>query len=814
MELDEEEKVSGGDELPEDEASSDDGGEVEGEVEELTKKVEYGTVYVTRCLRRRTGPHVLQAAKEILLQLRQSELHVATIHTDRAPEFKAKAFKTWVNDEKIRHSRTAGGDPAANSTAELGVKWAKSRVRALLKSGNASPNEWPMAIDHASAQMWSKAFPHSPWTNAPAVAFGSEVWYRAKTYKGKREKIYDPDGTRWKKGLHRGPARDVSRGHLILREDGGLTIAKGVKFNILDPDRALPELVPNSIVEGVPINLIEDNKPPSRTELKDEIEFMARKAIHEKFTVEEVIKIFEKLEELGDTDFRTTRKSPMTSWFSGAFVHGGKAGRILELEKEKLVEFVPSRWHEVQPWKGERLVLLAHTPRASKLQDDHISELQNVGFTIDKVIVRGEGALVEEEERVDINKFEVMNGGEPHQAFVEVEELDWELPSSSTPTQLLPKALIKKTEVQYTQNIEQVLHDLRAKGEVLEITHTVNLADVKKNLGDWYDSAVKEYTNLKDGKKAFKVTKRWNLPEGCKIPCKGVFTVKPDKHPNPYKRKTRFVACGNHLPEGSMMPEGFDLFAAGLDATSLRSMFAHTAGKGWLTGTTDIRQAFVLAPWLGVPVALQPPAIAFELGLAEHGDMWEVLMSIYGLRESPALWSGFRDQELKNAVWEVVDVDSPQEALGYIMVYIDDLLIAGPPEILHSFFGWVSARWEVDDLNILKENHPIRFLGMELHKVPGGAELAQEGFIKELLRSYGHNGSRSWSQGSRETLVLTAEEEEAIINAAPASMEGREAEVKQAQRQVGEMLWLTGRSRPDIQYRSGPSLKSDVDGIE
>ena len=916
MEIEEEEKVSGGEEPPEDEASSDDGGAIESEVEELTKKVKHGTVYVARCLRRRTGPHVLQAAKEILLQLRQSELHVATIHTDRAREFKSKAFKAWVNDEKIRHSRTAGGDPAANSTAELGVKWAKARVRALLKSGRASPNEWPMAIDHATAQLWSKAFPHSPWTNAPAVAFGSEVWYRAKAYKGKREKGHDPDGTRWKKGLYRGPTRDVSRGHLILRGDGGLTIAKGIKFNIIDPDRDLQDLLPSSAIEGDSVIQAEIAEPPSRAQIKEEIEFMARKAIHEKnFTVDEVIKIYEKLEELGDTDFRTTRKSPMTSWFSGAFVHGGKAGlrsntkeypmatrfltmfarrftgdktfsaigvarnttlgmhrdshnarntmnmvlpltdfeggdlwvcdpqdtssttierelpigqrvkgKLLELSKENLVEFNPSLWHEVQPWKGDRLVLLAYTPRASKLQEDLIQELKDAGFVIGKEIMDCKGVLVEEEEKVEINKIEVKDEVEQLPAFVEFDEWKPEDHLSTTPDQFLPKALIKKSEVQYTQNIEQVLRDLRTRGEVLEVTHTVSLADVKKNLSEWYDSAVKEYTNLKDKKKAFKVTKRWNLPDGCKIvPCKGVFTVKPEKHPNLYKRKTRFVACGNHVPEGSMMPEGFDLFAAGLDATSLRTMFAHTAGKDWLTGTTDIRQAFVLAPWLGVPVALQPPAIAFELGLAEQGDMWEILMSIYGLRESPALWSGFRDQELRGAVWEtevngklkrlklqqlvsddqvwkVVDAEDPQDALGYIMVYIDDLLITSPPDILYSFFDWVSNRWEVDDLNVLEYDHPIRFLGMELHKVPGGVELAQEGFIKELLRSYGHSGSRSWSQGSRETLVLTAEEEEAIINAAPASVEGREAEVKQAQKRVGEMLWLTGRSRPDIQY--------------
>ena len=87
--------------------------------------------------------------------------------------------------------------------------------------------------------------------------------------------------------------------------------------------------------------------------------------------------------------------------------------------------------------------------------------------------------------------------------------------------------------------------------------------------------------------------------------------------------------------------------------------------------------------------------------------MWEVQISIYGLRESPALWSGFRDQELRSAVWEtsvegevkglklqqlvsdkqvwkVVATNDPDKALGYVMVHIDDLLITGPSEIRQS----------------------------------------------------------------------------------------------------------------------------------
>ena len=46
-----------------------------------------------------------------------------------------------------------------------------------------------------------------------------------------------------------------------------------------------------------------------------------------------------------------------------------------------------------------------------------------------------------------------------------------------------------------------------------------------------------------------------------------------------------------------------------------------------VAGTSDIRQAFVLAPWKGGPVAATPPKkIAIDMRLCEPNDVW------FGLR--------------------------------------------------------------------------------------------------------------------------------------------------------------------------------------
>ncbi|CAE7551950.1 RE1 [Symbiodinium sp. KB8] len=909
---------------------------LEEEVEKLTKPQEASTIYITRPLRRRTTPHVLQAVKEIIIQLKHTGLHVSGLHSDRAREFKAKSFKEWCADAGLHHTKTAGGDPSGNSTAELGIKWIKARMRSLLKASGSPPRDWPMAAAHASASLWGKAFPDSPSFHSPATTFGNVVWFRAKNYQGTKEKKQEAAGTRWKKGWYKGPSMDVHRGHLISREDGGLTIAKSVKFDVFDVknEKELRDLLPPATAEGVQSEGHEDKKVIPRSELEEEIESQSRAILdQEEVTIEDILDIYYKLEKLGNTDRRMSKKSDVKSWFTGAFVHGGKAGprsnvetfpctskllvkfakkysdgkpfsavgiarnsqlglhrdvhndqntvnmvlpltefdqggiwiqddeveeencmkritpngkevkgRVLELSKGTATSFDPRGWHEVQPWQGDRVVMLMYTPRTRKLSDDQVEKLKEIGLEFSRDVPTLEDDLEvfddeEEDIKVKVKVAQIRDEVNPHIAFEEITDEDL-LPGGDP--HLIPleepqrnsavgdivsarlQKMIKKAEVQYTPEVESVLKDLAEGGQRLQVTHTVSPQEVRRNLDLWRPSALKEFKNLTETKNALKVVQRHLLPPGCRIvPCKGVYTVKPDKGDPGYRRKTRLVACGNHVPEEETT---FDLYAAGLDAASLRSILAFSSGnKLWRWGVTDIRQAFVLAKWLGGPVALQPPAIAFDWGLAAPGDMWLVQQAIYGLRESPAMWSSYRDSQLMqarwkveiegiqvtmkleqlvtdNQVWRIVREDGKEGTHGYLLVYIDDLLVNAPDNIMWSFFEWISKKWEVDELDVLDFGHPIKFLGTELHRVEGGVEMAQEGFVRELLRTYGHNGSRSKIQGPRETMILSDEEERALIDAEPVDNTGKEGVIKEAQRRVGELLWLMGRTRPDIQH--------------
>ncbi|CAE7389506.1 GIP [Symbiodinium sp. CCMP2592] len=384
---------------------------------------------------------------------------------------------------------------------------------------------------------------------------------------------------RWKGGWYRGPTVDVKRGHLIMREDGGLTVAKSVKFNV-------------------------------------------------------ITQLYDLLETRGDSDRRISKKTRMTSWYTGAFVHGGVAGvranlkdfpntskylvnvakhyagevnfsavgiarnaqlglhrdvhnyakaknyvmplcgfeggglwvqddmvcdeesttkispngkeikgKILKATEGEVMSFSPRLWHQVQPWEGTRTVMLMYTPRATRLSAAHVEQLEEAGFNVDKEsLIKGDNGSSDEEEDQELVQMKTfLKDNELPQPAVFEEMEPSEMFDHHDEPQVNMKKMIRKAEVQYTPNVEEILRECERQGKQLDVTHTVSLGDVKKNLDNWRNSALKEFHNLTEVKRAFTVKKKSESPPGCRIvPCKGVYTTKPDKGPQGYSFRDEF----------------------------------------------------------------------------------------------------------------------------------------------------------------------------------------------------------------------------------------------------------------------------------
>ena len=372
----------------------------------------------------------------------------------------------------------------------------------------------------------------------------------------------------------------------------------------------------------------------------------------------------------------------------------------------------------------------------------------------------------------------------------------------------------KVVENSFTPNIEEVLSSLDGP---LEVVHQVSPAEVKANLDKWRNSAQEELNSLEGmqaivrhrGAAARRLAQDPNIEV---IPAKCVFTVKPGK---PYRRKVRIVSCGNYAKSVS---EDI-LYASGAAAETLRIILVRSGFLRHSAWATDIKNAFLLAP---IPdgntkrYALRPPAILVLLGIVHPDEVWEVCRALYGFKEAPKWWAGFRDNVLSTAVFEtpsghaslqrtVSDENlwritlSDGTVLGHVLVYVDDLLILSTSQVARALHDWIKERWQCSELERAQQQKPLRFLGIDIYEVQDeygahGFSLGQEGYIDELIRS--HNLSPT----CRSAVPVP---KEWVREAPPEEVDYPESVLREAQRITGELLWLSQRTRIDVAFAVG-----------
>eukprot|EP00439_Symbiodinium_sp_Y106_P050925 s5891_g6.t1 len=295
------------------------------------------------------------------------------------------------------------------------------------------------------------------------------------------------------------------------------------------------------------------------------------------------------------------------------------------------------------------------------------------------------------------------------------------------------------------------------------------------------------------------------------LPAKTVFTAKPGKGENYYRRKCRVVGCGNFEKKN---PE-HELFAGGIPADVLRACLINASAQGLQAWITDVKNAFLLAPIpeeSGSKILLRPPKILEEMNITEPGELWEINRAVYGLRQSPRWWSIYRDKVLSEAVWNGPHgrtrlrqssvesnlwfmVTDDGRTVGYMIVYVDDLMMLANSGDANALFAWIKENWECTPLQCATADEPITFLGVEIQESEGqtGFCLRQRGYIEELTRLYNtpivHRASplpREW----------TKEFPEQEVPQCPLTL-------RKAQKITGELLWIAQRSRPDIAHEVG-----------
>ena len=285
------------------------------------------------------------------------------------------------------------------------------------------------------------------------------------------------------------------------------------------------------------------------------------------------------------------------------------------------------------------------------------------------------------------------------------------------------------------------------------------------------------------------------------------------------------MACGKFESTENGMA---DLFAGGAGAVALRATVATASQKKWGGSILDIKAAFLNAPMV-IPEPLEgeerkvkrpiirPPPILVAAGLVKEDEFWEAEKAVYGYRRSPktlvqpsrpgdlSVRDGLSDQGKKlylqqltteSGLWKVMvkrpdhEHEAQEDFLALVLVYVDDLLVVGAKDVRQTFIDKIRERWETSEPEEVGESEGVRFLGTELWCLPDYEwRMTQINYTLDLLkRNLGPE--RDLWKGKKLRMNREPEEKEGVEKDAQT--------VREAQRIVGELVWLSTKTRPDL----------------
>eukprot|EP00439_Symbiodinium_sp_Y106_P082589 s1232_g22.t1 len=698
---------------------------------DLTKPVEMDTIYMVYPVRARRGGDVMLAVQEAVLRLKLLGLPVARLHSDRGSEFASKGLRKWLLDHDIYHTRSEALVPQTNGAAERGVRWFKTMAKVLIAEGKVALKYWTLAMQHAA----NRRIQERLGLNKPRLLpFGSKVMIRRKVF-GNNKKYDLTD--RWEEGIYLGLSDTIKGGAVVLRPSGVITETLNLKANVVDPHVLLAD--PGDDGGGV-------GDIPLGTVGGNELRGLWLSDAHQ----------VSKEDGTEGCDLR--RELP-----DGATAEG----RVVDI-RDKVAVFDPKKVHSyVEGEDGQRWIIAGFTPLGAqelKVDDDGWSESSSQSDSSENISSDEEETL---ERKARVLRCELQ------------EECAYESDDEATP---------------YLRKLQGAFEGCAQELEQIQVVHNVSLPEVKKYVHLWREAIAREVNALMESGTVKRLspeqTRELKKAGLVVLPGKAVFTVKPPSDPSgsaKFRRKCRVVVCSNFLPA-----QGQNLYASGTSADTLRISVALAVKMGWSMESTDVANAFTLAPMPSeLSYAVTPPTIAPRLWGEFRNARFLDAEVMYG-DQVLALSATTTDENL----WQI-KLQGEEELQGLVLVYVDDILILAKREVVEAIYQWLVSDWKCSNLEWV-EDGSLRLFGKELRVCGAGVHLSQAGYIRDLLRQHGMSEevdaaltvpcAREWLQD-----VDSDEEPEAA----------EEANVRLAQKATEEALWLSTRSRPELAHAVG-----------
>ena len=257
-----------------------------------------------------------------------------------------------------------------------------------------------------------------------------------------------------------------------------------------------------------------------------------------------------------------------------------------------------------------------------------------------------------------------------------------------------------------------------------------------------------------------------------------VYKLKTNAKNEIVKYKARWVVQGFNQILGI---DYLETFSTTCRPESYRLIFIIALYNNWVFLQYDVKNAFVHANIDTEIYVIQPKG--FEKG----NKVCKLNKALYGLKQSPRLWYKYLKEILYKHGFKVLPYDEGvfinTTYSIIILCHVDDLIVVGPNKaIIESIINKASK-----DIKIQPMGTPSTFLGIEMVFKQGELTLHQSKYTTNLLNRFDKENIKPYNIPIEVGIKL----EKSKYKATP-------SETKAFQQQVGALLYLAIKTRPDI----------------
>ena len=242
---------------------------------------------------------------------------------------------------------------------------------------------------------------------------------------------------------------------------------------------------------------------------------------------------------------------------------------------------------------------------------------------------------------------------------------------------------------------------------------------------------------------------------------------------------------GQVIPKARLVARGYEEDSSGIPKDSptcskdaLRLMLSIISMKQWNLQSIDIKAAFLQGHDIARDVFLKPPPEAN----CPPGYVWKLYVSVYGLNDASLKWY----TKVKNVLVSDGGIMSTLDQslfywqkgntlIGIILVHVDDFLWAGSSEFSQTVIGNLRHHFEIGK----EQQHCFRYLGLNISGSHQNITVDQNDYLKSL-----------------QPMVIDAERKSKVSE--PLSP----AEKEDMRSKIGQLLWLSNQTRPDLSFES------------